>query len=153
MPKNNKDNKYVSLFQRIVTPPSIHSPVVYHVIWPGAARRTFTKTCSPAQVDPGRMLFSYPFIEGLMHWYTNVLLRFIQVQIPSRSLNMIIIIIIITIIYIMITTMIMTKRCRKLALLFVTTIVQGVHSQGSMMTHEFQTCCICFCLNQRVRLG
>ena len=124
MPKNNKDNKYVSLFQRIVTPPSIHSPVVYHVIWPGAARRTFTKTCSPAQVDPGRMLFSYPFIEGLMHWYTNVLLRFIQVQIPSRSLNMIIIIIIITIIYIMITTMIMTKRCRKLALLFVTTIVQ-----------------------------
>ena len=136
-----------------MTPPSIHSPVVYHVIWPGAARRTFTKTCSPAQVDPGRMLFSYPFIEGLMHWYTNVLLRFIQVQIPSRSLNMIIIIIIITIIYIMITTMIMTKRCRKLALLFVTTIVQGVHSQGSMMTHEFQTCCICFCLNQRVRLG
>ena len=45
-------------------------------------------------------------------------------QQSSRSLIMIIIIII-TIIYIMITTMVMTKRCRKLALLFVTTIVQG----------------------------
>ena len=67
MPKNNKDNKYVSLFQRIVTPPSIHSPVVYHVIWPGAARHTFTRTCSPTQVEYGSILVPFPIHRWLVH--------------------------------------------------------------------------------------
>ena len=68
--------------------------------------------------------------------FVKVLLRFIQVQIPSRSLIMIIIIIIITIIYIMITTMVMTKRCRKLALLFVTTIRIYICQPNALALYE-----------------